>query len=198
MSHFLPLTSLMTSTRVQFKCHFKSIDKGQLKVAKGFWSPEEDAILKICTSENTLNNEINWNAVAIQYCKLAADKNLAGRLKKQCLKHYNEYLDPNIKKRPFNKKEINLIKAKYPLFPNEWAQLMQFFPGRTANAIRTCATSLFNNFDLEKVEKSLSRRNTSSVNITIIDSDISIEETPSVDRVSSEDFGESLNDFIFP
>lgn len=121
------------------------------KVTKGKWSTEEDLQIKACISINTNDGEINWNEVVKQFCEWAKQNNLDGRSKKQCLEHYENTLAEGIRRDPFDNAEKALLKAKYPYYPNKWAELRQFFPDRSTNSIKNCAYGLFKKGEINRI-----------------------------------------------
>ena len=98
--------------------------KGQRK----HWTPEEDnAVIAL------VNQDVKWNAIAE---RLQADYGIAWRSGKQCRERWNNHLDPSLVKDPWDVDEQLALFKNHKRYGNTWAQIGQFLPGRSENAIK--------------------------------------------------------------
>ncbi|KAG5180922.1 Homeodomain-like protein, partial [Tribonema minus] len=93
-------------------------------VAKGPWTAEEDAkVIEVVIQHG-----------AQKWTKIASF--LPGRVGKQCRERWHNHLNPDVKKEPWRADEDRVIIEKQSEYGNKWAEMSQFLPGRTDNAIK--------------------------------------------------------------
>jgi hypothetical protein len=63
-------------------------------------------------------------------------KLMGNRTPRQCRERYQNYLDPSVRLSPWSPAEEQLLLQKQAELGAKWAQMTQFFPNRTAVAIK--------------------------------------------------------------
>ncbi|WVZ79476.1 hypothetical protein U9M48_027050 [Paspalum notatum var. saurae] len=99
--------------------------RGKPQLRKGPWTPEEDKRLKEYVEAH---GEGNWNQV-----QRNAGLNRCG---KSCRLRWANHLRPDLKKGPFDDKEVELILKLHIKWGNKWAKMALHLPGRTDNEIK--------------------------------------------------------------
>lgn len=96
----------------------------RLKITKDQFTDKEDKkLLKL----KTKYPEITWEEIS-KLMKTKSDR--------QCKDRYNNYLDPNINKAPFNREEDKLLIDKYNEMGSKWKKIKSFFPDRSEVQVR--------------------------------------------------------------
>ena len=96
----------------------------QLEATKGHWSPQEDNLLIDWVKKN---GPKKWTLCS---------RIIPGRNGKQCREHWNNSLDPNLKKGKWSIEEDYLIYYFYSKYDGSWKKIAPLFEGRTENAIK--------------------------------------------------------------
>lgn len=89
-------------------------------------------------------NIINWKSVSEQLYQVNPLANKAFRSAKQCREHWNCYLNPHLKKGPWELAEdiqlLELIRGNNG--EKKWSEIVYSFEGRTENALKNRYTLL--------------------------------------------------------
>jgi hypothetical protein len=94
-------------------------------VKKSAWTKEEDAALR---EQVRVHGPQNWAAISDA---------LPGRNPKSCRLRWCQHLTPGVDAaRPFSPEEDEKIAQYHRMFPNRWATIAYFLPGRSDNAIK--------------------------------------------------------------
>ncbi|KAL1824160.1 hypothetical protein DCAR_0312214 [Daucus carota subsp. sativus] len=96
-----------------------------LKVRKGAWGSDEDALLRKCIDKY---GEGKWHLVPRR-----AGLN---RCRKSCRLRWLNYLRPTIKRGDFAADEVDLMVRLHKLLGNRWSLIAGRLPGRTANDVK--------------------------------------------------------------
>uniref|UniRef100_K9LXG5 R2R3 MYB n=1 Tax=Iris fulva TaxID=92176 RepID=K9LXG5_9ASPA len=103
-----------------------SVSKPQASgLRRGSWTPEEDALLRMCMEKY---GEGRW-------CNVPQMAGLS-RCPKSCRLRWLNYLSPRIKRGRFGDDEMDLIIRLHKLLGNRWSLIAGRLPGRTANDIK--------------------------------------------------------------
>lgn len=100
---------------------------------RGPWGPKEDSLVKKAVIAKGVEG-IKWSEIA---------KLVPGRLGKQVRERWLNYLDPALKKTPFNKDEEMLLKELHLQYGNKWKKISQNMPGRSENQIKNKFNSVY-------------------------------------------------------
>ena len=93
-------------------------------IIKGPWRAEEDKILMDWVKKNGAKN---WT----KCCEV-----VKGRSGKQCREHWNNSLNPEVKKGKWTTEEDFLIMYFYKKYDGSWKKIINLFEGRTENSIK--------------------------------------------------------------
>ena len=114
----------------------------KVDLKKGQWSSQEDRLLKQWVK---LNGPKNWEACG---------RFIHGRKGKQCREHWNNCLNPELKKGDWEPEEDFLIMFFYEKCNGSWKKIIPLFHGRTENSIKNRFYSQLRKYATKKVEKS--------------------------------------------
>ncbi|CAN4127424.1 unnamed protein product [Withania somnifera] len=94
------------------------------ELVKGPWTKEEDDMIIELVEKYGYKK---WSVIA---------KSLPGRIGKQCRERWHNHLDPTIKRDAWTEQEESVLCRYHQIYGNKWAEIAQFLPGRTDNAIK--------------------------------------------------------------
>ncbi|CAN4077779.1 unnamed protein product [Withania somnifera] len=94
------------------------------ELVKGPWTKEEDDVIIELVEKYGCKK---WSVVA---------KTLPGRIGKQCRERWHNHLNPAIKRDAWTEQEESVLWRYHQIYGNKWAEIAQFLPGRTDNAIK--------------------------------------------------------------
>ncbi|RAL37277.1 hypothetical protein DM860_004199 [Cuscuta australis] len=92
---------------------------------RGFWTPEEDLVLKKCVQTH---GEGNWATISTNSGLMRSGKS--------CRLRWKNYLRPNIKRGMMSEDEKDLIIRMHKLLGNRWSLIAGRLPGRTDNEVK--------------------------------------------------------------
>ncbi|VFQ77160.1 unnamed protein product [Cuscuta campestris] len=92
---------------------------------RGFWTPEEDLVLKKCVQTH---GEGNWATISTNSGLMRSGKS--------CRLRWKNYLRPNIKRGMMSDDEKDLIIRMHKLLGNRWSLIAGRLPGRTDNEVK--------------------------------------------------------------
>ena len=98
--------------------------KKQASMIRRKFTQEEDA--KLCQLVNQYGAK-KWDQIA---------KMMPGRTGRQCRDRYRNYLIPGFFNGQWSQEEDELLHEKFNQMGRQWARMMQFFPGRSANSLK--------------------------------------------------------------
>jgi hypothetical protein len=120
----LSLTSNNELTKIEPKKTKKSKRSKKIPVKKGQWSAQEDKLLEQWVKTN---GPKNWEACG---------RFIQGRKGKQCREHWNNCLNPELKKGNWGPEEDFLIMFFYEKCNGSWKKIIPLFDGRIENSIK--------------------------------------------------------------
>lgn len=94
------------------------------------FSPEEDSTLKSLVLQSI---EPDWKAIASQ---------MGNRTPRQCRERYKNYLSPDLSTRPWSETEDAILTEKVHEIGKKWAQISQFFEGRSDVSLKNRWTAI--------------------------------------------------------
>ena len=123
---FIELSQLLNNeqSKVEQKKAKKSKKSKKISVKKGQWSSQEDKLLEQWVKTN---GPKNWEACG---------RFIQGRKGKQCREHWNNCLNPELKKGNWGPEEDFLIMFFYEKCKGSWKKIIPLFDGRIENSIK--------------------------------------------------------------
>ena len=120
----LSLSSNNELIKIEPKKTKKSKRSKKIPVKKGQWSAQEDKLLEQWVKTN---GPKNWEACG---------RFIQGRKGKQCREHWNNCLNPELKKGNWGPEEDFLIMFFYEKCKGSWKKIIPLFDGRIENSIK--------------------------------------------------------------
>ena len=120
----LSLSSNNELIKIEPKKTKKSKRSKKIPVKKGQWSAQEDKLLEQWVKTN---GPKNWEACG---------RFIQGRKGKQCREHWNNCLNPELKKGNWGPEEDFLIMFFYEKCNGSWKKIIPLFDGRIENSIK--------------------------------------------------------------
>lgn len=111
-------------SKIEQKKTKKSKKSKKISVKKGQWSSQEDKLLEQWVKTN---GPKNWEACG---------RFIQGRKGKQCREHWNNCLNPELKKGNWGPEEDFLIMFFYEKCKGSWKKIIPLFDGRIENSIK--------------------------------------------------------------
>ena len=111
-------------SKIEPKKTKKSKKSKKISVKKGQWSSQEDKLLEQWVKTN---GPKNWEACG---------RFIQGRKGKQCREHWNNCLNPELKKGNWGPEEDFLIMFFYEKCKGGWKKIIPLFDGRIENSIK--------------------------------------------------------------
>ena len=111
-------------SKIEPKKTKKSKKSKKISVKKGQWSSKEDKLLEQWVKTN---GPKNWEACG---------RFIQGRKGKQCREHWNNCLNPELKKGNWGPEEDFLIMFFYEKCKGSWKKIIPLFDGRIENSIK--------------------------------------------------------------
>ncbi len=111
-------------SKIEQKKTKKSKISKKISVKKGQWSSQEDKLLEQWVKTN---GPKNWEACG---------RFIQGRKGKQCREHWNNCLNPELKKGNWGPEEDFLIMFFYEKCKGSWKKIIPLFDGRIENSIK--------------------------------------------------------------
>ena len=132
----------------------RKIKKIELK--KGQWSYQENRLLKQWVK---LNGPKNWEACG---------RFIQGRKGKQCREHWNNCLNPELKKGDWTPEEDFLIMFFYEKCKGSWKKIIPLFKGRIENSIKNRFYSQLRKYATKNIEKSQKRKMKAQIKLNVL------------------------------
>jgi hypothetical protein len=111
--------------------------KKQVALDDDFWTAEEDKYLKELV---VLYGTRNWSIVVLNLKKKFPYR---GKTEKQCLKRWQNLIDPLFTNAPWNDKEDAQLLLAHMKFKNKWTKISTLIEGRSNNVIKNHFYSVF-------------------------------------------------------
>lgn len=165
------------------KSHSKKEEKIEKKTHQMF-SQDEDQLLKNIVA---IFGPKNWRLIASM---------VPNKTSRQCRDRYMNYLAPGLVHSDWSIEEDNLLIEKYNEFGSCWTKIQQYFPCRTANAIKNRY-----NYTIRKMEKSMNNHEGNKINnndlqLDLIDEESQFEKYDNQFQVYENNQNEEIQNFF--
>jgi RNA polymerase-binding transcription factor DksA len=109
----------------------------------GIWSPDEDSVLA-----EMMTKGISWGKIS-KAINEQQHKNLRIRSGKQCKERWNNYLNPDINRGPWEYQEDLQVLQLYKEHGKKWSNISKMTKNRTESAVKNRVKSLLNKIKQE-------------------------------------------------
>ena len=128
----------------------------KIDLKKGQWSYQEDKLLKQWVK---LNGPKNWEACG---------RFIHGRKGKQCREHWNNCLNPELKKGCWSPEEDFLIMFFYEKCKGSWKKIVPLFQGRIENSIKNRFYSQLRKYATKNFERSERKKLKARIKLNVL------------------------------
>ena len=128
----------------------------KIDLKKGQWSYQEDKLLKQWVR---LNGPKDWEACG---------RFIHGRKGKQCREHWNNCLNPELKKGCWSPEEDFLIMFFYEKCKGSWKKIVPLFQGRIENSIKNRFYSQLRKYATKNFERSERKKMKARIKLNIL------------------------------
>ena len=128
----------------------------KIDLKKGQWSYQEDKLLKQWVK---LNGPKNWEACG---------RFIHGRKGKQCREHWNNCLNPELKKGCWSPEEDFLIMFFYEKCKGSWKKIVPLFQGRIENSIKNRFYSQLRKYATKNFERSERKKMKARIKLNVL------------------------------
>lgn len=113
--------------RSPVQCHQRWQKVLSVGLKKGQWTEEEDAVVRREVAKGGGPLNVKWAEVA---------EVLPGRLGKQVRERWQNHLDPQLSKEPWQEAEDQLLISLQAVMGNKWSEIARAFEGRSENSVK--------------------------------------------------------------
>ena len=128
----------------------------KIDLKKGQWSCQEDKLLKQWVK---LNGPKDWEACG---------RFIHGRKGKQCREHWNNCLNPELKKGCWSPEEDFLIMFFYEKCKGSWKKIVPLFQGRIENSIKNRFYSQLRKYATKNFERSERKKMKARIKLNVL------------------------------
>ena len=128
----------------------------KIDLKKGQWSYQEDKLLKQWVK---LNGPKDWEACG---------RFIHGRKGKQCREHWNNCLNPELKKGCWSPEEDFLIMFFYEKCKGSWKKIVPLFQGRIENSIKNRFYSQLRKYATKNFERSERKKMKARIKLNVL------------------------------
>ncbi|KRX08642.1 Protein kinase-like domain [Pseudocohnilembus persalinus] len=116
-------------------CKFKWLSMKKSNVSLSPWTQTEDQILLNIVQEKG-PQWVEVSKILFEEMQKFNHDNTVYRTSKQCREHYNNFLDPNLKRTKWSEDEDQLLIKLQSKYGNKWSIISKQIPGRTDNSVK--------------------------------------------------------------
>lgn len=128
----------MVPGKTDQSCKFKWLSMCKTNIQIAPWTKEENELLDTLVKQK---GKKAWQEISKELYKL--NKQKIYRSSKQCREHYNNHLDPNVRRGTWNKQEdLELLRLAQQI-GKKWSVIAKKLNGRTENAVKNRYHAIF-------------------------------------------------------
>mmetsp|Transcript_29709 Transcript_29709/g.34979 ORF Transcript_29709/g.34979 Transcript_29709/m.34979 type:complete len:308 (-) Transcript_29709:266-1189(-) len=116
-----------SNLRSPAQCHQRWQKVLSVGLKKGQWTDEEDLVVRQEVAKGGGPLSVKWADVA---------EVLPGRLGKQVRERWQNHLDPQLSKEPWEEAEDQLLISLQAVMGNKWSEIARAFEGRSENSVK--------------------------------------------------------------